>query len=76
MLIFFLSDPRMNSFVCVCSAEHCDDIEETGNVGKDELVYFLTSRDQHRMKRHTTTAGEHVKSKWNLDIRGLWDISE
>ena len=52
----------MNSFVCVCTADHCDDIEETGDIGADELVFFLTSRDHHRMKRHSTQqAGHHVE---------------
>lgn len=41
----------MDSFICVCSANYCDQIEETGTLADGQMVYFLTSRDQHRLTR-------------------------
>ncbi|KAI1716646.1 glycosyl hydrolase family 30 TIM-barrel domain-containing protein [Ditylenchus destructor] len=42
-----------DSFVCVCNGTYCDEPEPVGNLKEGQVVYFTSSRDEHRLRRQS-----------------------
>ncbi|KAI1716634.1 glycosyl hydrolase family 30 TIM-barrel domain-containing protein [Ditylenchus destructor] len=43
-----------DSFVCVCNGTYNDEVEPVGTLGEQQVVYYTSSKEEHRLKRDTT----------------------